>query len=135
MSREELSKWFWNKFNSCYPVKHENFPESIFMFYDENFLRQFLRQKKLARVLNEEIVYPKEIVGKCLFELDYKNRFFYYDYDEIWNFLYYNCIDPPPSVFIKNLLNIVDNRFIYDKNLIVSWTTDHRYSIIFGEDK
>jgi hypothetical protein len=44
MSKEELIKWFWNKFKSCYPVYHEKYPDSIFIFYDE----QFLRQKKLA---------------------------------------------------------------------------------------
>jgi hypothetical protein len=44
MVKEELSKWFWDKFNSCYPVVHEDYPKIIFMFYDENFLRQ----KKLA---------------------------------------------------------------------------------------
>jgi len=33
MTKEELSKWFWNKFNSCYPVIHENFTKSIFMYY------------------------------------------------------------------------------------------------------
>ncbi len=56
MNKEELSKWFWNKFNSCYPVKHEDFTESIFMFYDE----QFLRQRKLYRVLDEELIYPSK---------------------------------------------------------------------------
>ena len=84
MTKEELSKWFWDKFNSCYPVKHEDYPESIFMFYDE----QFFRQKKLARVLNEDLVYPSKVTGKCLFRLDYKNNFLWCNYDEIWSFFY-----------------------------------------------
>jgi hypothetical protein len=82
MTKEELSKWFWNKYNSCYQVVHKDYPESIFIFYDE----QFLRQKKLARVLNEEIKYPSEIKGICLFEQDYKNKWFNCNYKEIWSF-------------------------------------------------
>jgi len=102
MNREEISKWFWNKFNSCYPVVHSDHSKSIFMFYDE----QFLRQKKLSRVLDEELIYPTEIKGKCLFELDYKNGDFWYDSDDIWTFLYNNYshsyIDI--QVLIQNLL-------------------------------
>ena len=73
MTKEELSKWFLNKFNSCYPVIHKDYPEIIFMFYDE----QFLRQKKLSRVLDEELIYPSTVKGKCLFKLDYENGYFH----------------------------------------------------------
>jgi len=68
MTKEELSKWFLNKFNSCYPVKHKDHPEIIFMFYDE----QFLRQKKLSRVLDEELIYPStvKVKGKCLYSIE-----------------------------------------------------------------
>ena len=102
MKKKELSKWFWNKFNSCYPVKHEDFPESVFMFYDE----QFLRQKKLSRVLNERIVYPSEAKGICLFELDYKYNYFRCNYDEIWSFLYdnYSTNYTDIQTFIRSLL-------------------------------
>ena len=82
MNKEELSKWFWNKFNSCYPVVHKDYPKNIFMIYDE----QFLRQKKLARVLNEDVIYPNKVTGKCLFCQDYKNNYFRCHYDEIWSF-------------------------------------------------
>ena len=102
MTKEELSKWFLDKFNSCYQVVHKDYPGSIFMYYDE----QFIRQKKLARVLNEEIVYPSKIVGTCLFELDYKNGWINCDHNEIWLFfrknysINYNNI----QTFIKNIL-------------------------------
>jgi len=102
MNKEELSKWFWNKFNSCYPVQHEDFTESIFMFYDE----QFLRQKKLSRVLNENVIYPSDVKGICLFQKDYKNGWFICNYDEIWSFLYNNYSSEYSDVqsLITNLL-------------------------------
>ncbi|MCK9416677.1 hypothetical protein M0Q97_08480 [Candidatus Dojkabacteria bacterium] len=76
------------------------------MFYDE----QFLRQKKLSRVLDEELIYPTEIKGKCLFELDYKNGDFWYDSDEIWSFLYNNYSHNYTHIqlLIQNLLKEQD---------------------------
>ena len=102
MTKEEISKWFWNKYNSCYPVVHKDYPESIFMFYDE----QFFRQKKLARILNEEISYPIEIKGTWLFHQDYKNGWFNCRYDEIWSFFYDNYSSNYYDIqtLIKNLL-------------------------------
>jgi len=83
MTNEELKDWFWNKFNSCYYVKHDNKSESLFMYYDKNFYRQ----KKLARVLEQEIIYPTKVDGTCLFEQDYKNNYLWCDHKEIWSFL------------------------------------------------
>ena len=101
MSEEELKKWFWDKFNSCYYVKHSDYPESLFMFYDKNFARQ----KKLARVLNQEVIYPTKVEGICLFEQDYKNGWFNSDYKEIWSF------------FIANL----NHKNIEIRDLIKGW--------------
>jgi len=42
----KLTKWFWNKFNSCYPVKQQDYPDSIFFVYDKHFIKQ----KKLCRI-------------------------------------------------------------------------------------
>jgi hypothetical protein len=102
MNREELEKWFLDKFNSCYPVIHENYPNRIFMLYDE----QFLRQKKLARVLDEELVYPTDLKGKCLFQQDYINHNFWCDYDEIWSFFEKNYSSNYTDIqtFIKKLV-------------------------------
>jgi hypothetical protein len=86
MTKEEIQIWFRNKFNSCYGVLHEDFPESIFMYYDP----QFIRQKKLSRIVGEEIEYPIKPTGICLFEQDYKNGYLYTDYGEITSVFYKN---------------------------------------------
>jgi len=121
MTKEEISKWFWNKFNSCYQVIHKDYPENIYMFYDE----QFIRQRKLSRVLDEELVYPKEIVGECLFKLDYKNSYFWYNCDDIWTFLYNNYSHNYEDVqsLIKNLL------IEHDK---LQLTVSHYRSMVHG---
>ena len=82
MDKEELKIWFCDKFNSCYCVKHDDYQDSIFMYYDINFIRA----KKLANILNKYTEYPTEIKGVCLFELDFKNSYFICDYNEIWSF-------------------------------------------------
>ena len=102
MNKDELSKWFWNKFNSCYPVVHEDYPDNIFMIYDKNFLRQM----KLARVLGTPLEYPKKIEGICLFRQDFKNKWFRCNHDEIWSFFYdnYSLNFIEVQSFIKSLL-------------------------------
>ena len=83
MTEEQLKIWFWDKFNSCYSVKHDNVPNSIYMYYDINFIRA----KKLATILNKEVEYPTEIKGICLFELNFINEYIYIDYDNIWSII------------------------------------------------
>ena len=82
MSEEELKIWFWDTFNSCYPAKHDDYPDSIYMIYDINFIRT----KKLANILNKDVEYPTMIKGVCLFEQDLKNEWLCCDYDKIWTF-------------------------------------------------
>ena len=82
---DKLKTWFWDKFNSCYLVKHEDYPESIFMYYDP----QYVRKMKLAKISGEEI-YKNNITGLCLFEQDWKNKWFYCNFVEIWDYLYDN---------------------------------------------
>ena len=81
----DLIEWFWEKFNSCYLVKHEDYPERLFMFYDP----QYIRKLKLANISGEKIN-KTEISGVCLFEQDWKNNYLYCNFDEIWDHLYYN---------------------------------------------
>ena len=88
-SKEELYKWFFKKFNSCHLVEHSDKKEKIYMYYDE----QFIRQKKMARILDEEIVYPSKPKGKVLFEQDWKNERMWCDYDEIWSYFKTNYSD------------------------------------------
>jgi len=101
MNKEELKKWFWNKFNGCYKVKHSNY-DDVFYFYDE----QFIRQKKLSRIIGEELVYPNEVKGICLFEQDQKNGYLWCDRDEIWSFFENNFSTNYQEIqsFIKELL-------------------------------
>jgi len=86
MDKVELNIWFRNKFNNCYYVIHDDYPENIFMYYDP----QFIRQKKMSRILGEDIEYPEKVTGICLFEQDYKNGYLNMDYDKISSFFYEN---------------------------------------------
>jgi len=98
MTDVELKNWFWNMFNSCYCVKFDDKSECVYMFYDKNFFYQ----KKLARILEQELIYPTKVKGICLFELDYKRNLIYCDYDEIWSF-FKNEFSPEYDD-IKNLI-------------------------------
>ena len=86
MTKEELKTWFFNKYNSCYLAKHEEYTQSIFMYYDP----QFIRQKKLCRLTGEQIEYPSKVSGVCLFEQDYKTGYLYMNYENITSFLFEN---------------------------------------------
>ena len=87
MKTEELKKRFWEKFNNCYYVVHEDYPRSLFMYYDEKFIRKI----KLYKITGEKIIEtPNKPSGVCLFEQDYKDGYFYIDYDEMISFFYKN---------------------------------------------
>ena len=111
MNKEELKKWFWNKFNGCYKVKHSDYQDRIFYFYD----KQFIRQKKLSRIIGEEIVYPSEVKGICLFRQDLKNERLWCKYDKIWSFFETNFSPNYSEIqsFIKELLEEHDKLSVY----------------------
>jgi hypothetical protein len=97
MTEKELKIWFWNKYNSCYPLICDDY---IYMIYDKNFHRQM----KLSRVLNTPLVYPKKHDGICLFKEDYLNQNLYCD-DEIWSVIEKNFSNYRlTQAFIKTLL-------------------------------
>ena len=102
MTKEEISDWFIDKFNSCYSVKHDDFPDSIFWVYDE----QFIRKLKLCKLDNKNLKINK-INGICLFEQDKKCHNFYCDYNEIWSFLKNNYTDKYDDIqsTIKDILS------------------------------
>ena len=79
---QELIDWFNNYFDNCYYVKHNDFPESLFMFYDVNYIRQL----KLAQLEGKNIE-KSDITGECLFEQDWKYKLFRCDYNLIWSYL------------------------------------------------
>ena len=109
MNKDEdcLIKWFWEKFNSCYLVKHEDYQESIFMFYDP----QYIRKLKLANISGEKIKPKIDITGICLFEQDWKNMNFRCNYNEVWDYLGTNYSNKYSIVqsFIKNRLQEADS--------------------------
>ena len=80
MSEEELKVWFFDRLNSCYPVKHDDYPDDIFWFYGD----QFVRKLKLSKLSGEKIELPSKVSGRCLFYQDIKNKILYCDFDEIW---------------------------------------------------
>ena len=82
MTKEELTIWFVDKFNSCYPVTIEDDYTRLFWFYDE----QFIRKIKLCKI--ENIKYPihNTVKGTCLFDVHISNRYLFCDYKEIWSF-------------------------------------------------
>ena len=108
MNKEELKIWFWDKFDSCYPVIHDDYYKNIYMFYDINYIRS----KKLANILNKDFEYKiEEAKGVCLFQLDFK--FNWFDIDKIlWDELYSNIY--------PHIDNFADLRF-----LIMDWL--HEY--------
>ena len=83
MKEQELIDWFNNYFYNCYYVKHDDFPESIFMFYDINYVRQL----KLAKLEGKKYVEKTDITGVCLFQQDWKYKWFCCNYDYIWLYL------------------------------------------------
>ena len=80
MNKEELSEWFWDKFNNCYPVKHIYYPNSIFWFYDE----QFNRKIKLCKLNNQKLNFDVKFKDNCLFEQNIKDKYLFCNYDKIW---------------------------------------------------
>ena len=79
---KEIINWFKNYFDNCYYVKHDDFPESVFMFYDKNYVRQL----KLAK-LEGRIIEKTDITGVCVFEQEWKNKWFCCNYTLIWDYL------------------------------------------------
>ena len=82
MSLDELENWFFDKFNSCYPIILKNEEDCIYMIYNENYIRA----KKLANILNKDVEYPSEVNGVCLFQQDYQLRYLWCDSELIWDF-------------------------------------------------
>ena len=89
MSEEELKVWFFDRLNSCYPVIHDDYPNRLYWFYDD----QFVRKIKLCRLSGEKIELQSNVSGICLFDQDIKNKFLYCDYDEIWSVFYKEYCD------------------------------------------
>lgn len=87
MINKEAIDWFNEHFDCCYHVKCEKYPNSIFMFYDKNYVRQ-LKIAKLDGISVEKNI----ITGECLFEQDWENDILWCA-EKIRNYLYDNNIN------------------------------------------
>ena len=99
-------KWFNDHFNDCYYVTHNEYPESLYMFYDKNFVRQ----QKLAK-LEEKKILKTDITGHCLFELNWETKCFNSDYYNVWCYLrdIYNIKYYDFQIFINERLTELSN--------------------------
>ena len=61
-----MEKWFITLLTDCYVEKYDD--DISILYYDKNYIRE----KKLCRVLGQEISTPKS--GVMMFELDYKRK-------------------------------------------------------------
>jgi len=111
MEKEELTDWFIDKFSSCYPVKHDDYSDCIFWYYDESVVRRY----KLCKLNKQEITLPNKITGQCLFYQDLKNKILWCDYKEIWSFFEKNYIDNYDKIqsFIKDILSDTTKLNVY----------------------
>ena len=117
-TKEELYKWFWKKFDSCYLVELVDNKGNYYMYYDE----QFLRKKKLSRIIgDEEIIYPTKPKGRVLFFQDWKNERLWCDYKEIWSYFEINYIDNHQE--IKDLITWMLEE--YDKLSVLTPKPSH----------
>jgi len=104
MNDDELSKWFYEKFYSCYPVIDESLEDIILFCYD----KQHLRKIKIYHYYNKEINFPKKpilSIDNSLFEIDLLTMTFFVNSD-IWNFFVNNYSDNTIKIKtkIKNFL-------------------------------
>ena len=98
---KEIIDWFNNYFYNCYYVKHEDYPDSIFMFYDINYTRQL----KLATLEGKDYVEKTDITGTCLFQLDLESNWIRCNSILIWSYFRDNY-----SVIYKNFQEFIRDR-------------------------
>jgi hypothetical protein len=122
MTNYELSNWFINKLNSCYPIIINDYPEYIFWIYDEKFIRKY----KICKINNNIITIPNKVSGICLFQQDLKNKKFYCDYRNIWSFFIDNYKDNYNDIqlLIKNILSYYTKLNVYTPIENISVTFD-----------
>lgn len=102
ISETNLIIWFNNLFDNCYYVKHNDYPDSIFMFYDLRYTRKL----KLSKLENKKCLPPKKISGTCLFEQNWKNKQLWCNYNIIWKYIFDNYSNKFEDIqfFIKERL-------------------------------
>lgn len=83
-----VDEWFKDKFNLCYLVEHLDYPDHIFMFYDQ----QYIRKMKLSNI-TKEVLTKTEITGYCLFDHDLINMTLYCNPEICWTLTYKYSLD------------------------------------------
>jgi len=85
LTKEDAKQWFINKYNLCYFVKHDDYDitDKYYMFYNE----KYIRRKKISSLIDNEVITPIIKDSVCLFEVDFKHKYFYYDYYDIYVYL------------------------------------------------
>ena len=117
----ELIEWFNNIFNNCYYVKHEDYPNSLFMYYDLNYVRKL----KLNKIGGNISLPPKTIIGECVFEQDWKNQYLWCKYSVIWKYLEDNYSNKYIDVqqFIKDRLEEYDKMKVLTPSALLARST------------
>ena len=82
-NQEEAKKFFLEKLEGCYYIKHKDYPDNIFWFYDKNFLRQ----KKLCNILGKKYIIGDINNGELIFEQNLDSKRLWIKYQEIWSLL------------------------------------------------
>jgi len=139
MTDEELTIWFYDKFNSCYPVKCDDCKHNIFWVYDKKYVRKLKLNKlnnitlpsKLTSIKIKSIKDIKEII---LFEQDLESKYLWCNYKEIWLFFQKNLISDHDlnydiKIFITKLLQNTEKFKINTLNIYHLETDYSEYSI------
>lgn len=108
--KQELINWFNDIFNNCYYVSHNDMPNSIFMYYDLRYVRKL----KLSKLENKVYLPQKKISGECLFEQDWKNKYLWCDYNNIWKYIADNY-----SSNYNDIVNFIKERLEENTNELV----------------
>jgi hypothetical protein len=109
MNKEELRKWFNNKFNLCYSITHSDYPNCIYWYYDE----QIARKIKMCKICNSDYIITNQIKGICLFEQNVFTKKLWCDYDEVWSFFITNYSTDYNEVKCLILEILLDNEKLF----------------------
>lgn len=106
MNKQEITKWFTDKLNSCYPAAYDKDDSNIFWIYDQNFVRK----QKLCKLNNQEIILTNNVKGTCLFIQNTDMNFINFDYTNIWKFFEENYVND--YYIIQSLLQNIMKEYI-----------------------
>ena len=111
----EAKKYFLEKLGGCYQVRHKDFPYSIFWYYKKDIIRQ----KKLNRVINGDIVVDCNFGGELIFDMNTRDNLFWIK-ARLW-------------VKIENLLGVPDygNTQLFTINVLRDYLRNNEYKTTY----